>query len=412
MDSRVFLGLAGPVDYEAVWDEKVWRSLAREFDVGVEDLGFNGPVNDRREAVRAVLSLIAESRGNEIRVEDPEVSFWLGGVLDHRVTIGGTNFRAATILGQFGIPSIAQVSASDQVMESLVPESCQIMPAKLVERLTPNIIIQFPKSVSIPIRGGVVRSHRADRVILANDENIQHPTFPAEMAHVLANVRLAMVSSINAITDKVELEARLEELTGALRGRRQDSLFLWEDAGYHQPEFQELVALAVAPLVDIFSTNIEEAYSLTGLRTDIWDPHSIVGALKSLQQTLGARNVVMHCEGWAAVRGPDAKQIKPGLTLGQAVSSARYGLGDGAKMEDYERLLDGGPLMGPKGFAETVESLDPEVRLSPSHDVKSSGPVTVGLGDAFVGGVMAQLWRQLCDGAATQWPLRQSVPAS
>lgn len=392
MDSRVYLGLAGVVDVEAVWDQDVWAALAREYSICRADLHFYGPVRDRREAVRAVLSLIAESRGGEIRVDDPSVSRWLIDSVRHSIALGGTNLRAAEILRQYGIGSVAQVTAADPMMRSLVPEGCELLAAKDVDQLIPNVIIQYPRGALVEIADGTLRSRRADRVILANDENIQHPKFPREMRALLREAKLAMVSSLNAITEFDELRLRVAELSDALRERRADSVFWWEDAGYHRCEYQEVVARAIGPLVDIFSTNIEEAGALTGLQTPIWDPPSVLAVLAALQGAVGTRNVVVHCEGWAAVLGDDADWILPSLVNGQAVSSSRFSKGDGASMVDYEDLLRGGLPMGPRGFASAVESLHSRVRLAPSYDVEGTDSTTLGLGDSFVGGALAQLW--------------------
>jgi len=113
--------------------------------------------------------------------------------------------------------------------------------------------------------------------------------------------------------------------------------------------------------------------------------------LAALSDLTGSPNTIMHSSKWAIVRGPQASELACALDYGNAVASTRFKYGDNLTLDQIRttQTLPRNPEV--LRFADEISSHDPLVRIAPNYPVTSKTPTTIGLGDAFLGGILTVL---------------------
>ena len=121
------------------------------------------------------------------------------------------------------------------------------------------------------------------------------------------------------------------------------------------------------------------------------DPEDLVSLMKSLRVLSGVRNVVVHTADYAAVMGEDAQAVATAAAVGCQMASTRFAYGDDFTAEDFRAMAR--VAYSPVGLYLTASPVVRKagVHIAPSHAVKIADPTTIGLGDAFVGGMVLAL---------------------
>ena len=393
MPGRIVLGLGGTVDYELRWDLEAFQRLVDRHSIGRGEL--DGPtastVLDERGIVVAVLRSMQRGRGEEYFVEDKEALLAFGGHFAHEVALGGTCVRAALAIDNLGRPSTVHlVSISDEVRR-LLPPSVRWVCSAQQDSLDPHVIVQYPRGVSVRVADGAVTASRPNRVILVNDAPNEHLLLSPELPRVLASARVVLISGFNAMKSVPELRLRMGELASALRSAPSEALVVYEDAGFHDDAMREVVMEYVPGLADVHSLNEDEAQHHLGRTVDLACPQAVAEMMAQLHGLVGAPTVLVHTSRYAAVIGTRTRLLRDAAVRGCLLASTRFLHGDhygaeehaavaraereeiGVRLRDEPRLRAAGVLIAP-GFA-----------------VRSENPTTIGLGDAFIGGVVAHL---------------------
>lgn len=399
LDQTVFLGLGGTVDAEVVCESHGLQQLVDGFDISLADVMAVETVRSPRDLVCWLLNQVRLGRGGEKFVDNPEVITWASDHFPNKTTLGGTDIRAATVLSMHGVRTVAHVAATDETMLRLVPSRCQLITTDHVERLIPHLIMQYAPGLKVRLEGGTVQATKADRVIFANDPPNAKLPFAQGLRKAIANSSVVLLSTLNVIQDREVLRDRLDQLIAMLSERTHSGPVLWEDAGYHDVSNQLLVAQSIGPHVDVFGTNLEELAQILGLTTEPETPGEVREGLVALAKLTGAPNTVVHSSNWAAVWGPNSPQLVEALDYGNAVASTRFALGDDMTLEDIAETRQAGfgddqVAKERSAFVKVAEGIDPLLRVSQNYPVQAENPTTIGLGDAFLGGVLKVLHDQ------------------
>lgn len=386
---QLVLGLAGTVDYELRWDTALVQELARHWRIEPDELSTTAPVDDERSLLVAILGFIAAGHGGERFIASSGLAERFSTRFEKRITLGGTCVRAAIAMDMLGIPSTLHLVSIDGNVRRLLPASTRYLLSGDHDSTDPHVIVQYPADVAIEVGDRTVRSAGPNRIIFANDpphlELLISPQLPA----ALAAARLFLISSFNVIQDRAILLKRLATVRRALTSMAPSAVVMYEDAGFHNPSLSDVVLEQLGPSLDIVSMNEDELQGHVGHRVALGDPAAVATAIIELRTKIATATIVIHTRDWALSVGPQAKEYAAALQGGVDMASARYVRGDAVTAADYP----------PRGFARSAAGADVARRLPAAlaepaccvagYELPAARAVTIGLGDAFVGGFIA-----------------------
>jgi len=392
MGERVVLGMSSTVDDEIVWDEVTLANLVVELGIEPHDLGRRESVEDLRGLVAALLSHVAEGSGAEHYVSTPGPLAQFVARFENRRTLGGTGVRAGIVLAATGVSSVAVMAAADPDVHRLLPASCRAVAAWEADALVPHLIVQYPAGASVRVGDQMVVAPAPNRVIFAHDEPNEELLIPDEFPDLVAGASVILLSSLNAIRDEALLDRRLDQLCAALRGAAPDASVIWEDAGYHAAGFALRVARALADHVHAVSMNDDELQAYLARPVDLLDADEVARAVSEVRELLGARTLIVHTRWWSLAIGLDAERYRAALRAGISMASARYEFGDAI---DATSVATAARWPSDPRSIRVAESLTERgVVCEPGVVPPTSSPTTIGLGDAFAGGLVGSLARQ------------------
>ena len=393
MTGRIVLGLGGTVDYELEWDAAAFQRLVDGYGIRLAEVEDDPPsaVPGGRGIVLAVLRSMRRGRGCECYVEDKSHLLAFDARFHHRVTLGGTGVRAALAMSRLGVASTVHlVSISDEVRRGL-PQGVAHLCSAEEDSLDPHVIVQYPHGAAVRLVDGMVVAGRPNRVILVNDEPNERMVLSRGLPAALRQASAVLISGLNTMKKADDLRARLAELAGMLRGVPQGVPVVYEDAGFHDEAMRAVVLEVMPSLASVHSLNEDEARHYLGRQVDLTDPQEVAAMMRGLKGILGAPTVMVHTSRYAACIGAEAGLCREAARAGCLLASTRFAHGDRYGRAEYDAVavsprepvgiaLAGAPGLGRAG-----------VLIAPGYDVRAATPTTIGLGDAFIGGVMAHL---------------------
>ncbi len=388
---RVVLGLGGTVDVELVWDADALGAVADELGVRVEDADPGLPVVDERSLVAVLLGFLRTGQGGERFAASSDLIRAFASRFEHRVTLGGTNIRAAIAMDVLGVASTVHVVSIDATMRRLLPARCAEIHVTESEALDPHLIVQFPAGAAVRVGGETVVAPHPNRVILANDPPNRELVLAPGLRDAVRGAEVVLLSTLNVIQEPEVLAARLTELAEIVTGLPEDAVVLWEDAGYHRPELRAVVTDVMVGLSDVYSLNEDEMAAFLGRPVDLLDAGDLLAGLEELSAVVPARTLVVHSACWALAVGERAGGLRGALRGGIAMAGARYLRGDGVTRGDYDAMLTRTPRPDSLALAATLESARADLVCEAAYRLDVDVPTTIGLGDTFVGGFVAAL---------------------
>lgn len=391
MPGRIILGLGGTVDYELHWQTGALQALVDECRIRLAELEDEPPAvaHGTREMVLAILRSMRHGRGWECYAADRQALIDLAGRFERSTTLGGTCVRAALALARLGVPSTVHLVSMSPEVRRLLPAEVERLCSAAQDSLDPHVIVQYPRGAQLRLVDGTVRSSRPNRVILVNDEPNEHMLLAPGLARAVGRARAVLISGLNTMRSQAELRERLTELERILAGAPGDVIY--EDAGFHDEAMRQVVLSAMPRMVWAHSLNEDEAQHYLGRSVDLEDPGQVVSMMRDLLALLGSPAVMVHTSGYAAVVGRDAQRLHRAAELGCLMASTRYLHGDAHGRAEYEAVRRAG--RDPRGLdlARDTGISRAGVLIAPSFAVRPDSPTTIGLGDAFIGGVMGSL---------------------
>ena len=388
--SEILLGMGNSLDYDIVWQPQAIAALAADW--GIDTWPTVPPrIHDERDLLCAILAYSAAGVGTERAVDSVEVLESTARKLGFRESLGGTGVRAGRVLDLLGIDCTVHLSSVLPQTELLLWHNARYLAGRQATALYPHLIVQFRDDQPITI-GGISRTPpRPNRLIFVNDPDNADLDLAPELPAAVSASSIWLISGINAIADEAHLGQRLEQIQALTRTMRPGSWVVYEDSGFHH-EYLSAIALAgMAEACDVVGMNEDEFIRHLAAPVDLGDPLSVGLGLAELASRWAITNLVVHTARWAAVVGPQAEQLRPALVEGILAGAARFSYGDAMTRQDLTDLRSA--PSHPTGALVAAGLERAGFTAVPALDLNPHEPVTVGLGDSFVGGFLAGLHR-------------------
>lgn len=388
---RRILGLGGTVDYELVWDPKALAALARDEAVTGADLTDLPSITSVRELLVSLLDFVDKGGGGERYVTDVRIIEDFTRPMEYRTTLGGTPVRAAIVMAIRGVESTVHLVSTNQVTRELLPPSTRVITSATGDSLFPHLIIQFPAGARVSLADREVVSSRANRLIYTHDPPNEELLLSADLPAALESAEIFLLSGLNIFRDEARLRGRLDDLTTAMSRIPDSCLVYFEDAGFHVPAFSALVRESLLADIDVYSMNEDEAQGYFGSQIDLGSPPEVVALLSFLADFIPVPVLVVHTQRWAVAIGSGASGFAGALQAAVDMSGARYQWGDSLDQEKLDALRRGRRHsdLGPLEQA-LAERFGADCAFVAGFDLRVGSPTTIGLGDSFAGGFLAQ----------------------
>lgn len=401
MTQNVVLGLGGTVDYEIRWDSAVLDELVAAYQITPDELSRTIAVQTERDLTVTLLSFLRDGVGGERFIASSDVVEAFAARFRKRVTLGGTPVRAALAMSKIGRPSTVHLVSIDDDVRRLLPAGCEYVCSAPADSTDPHLIVQFSQGDAVRVGNVVLRAPHPNRVIFTNDPPNTEMLLSAELGHLLESANVFLVSGLNVMNDADTLEERLQQLLTLTRRLPPQARVIYEDAGFHVPEFGDRVREAMASMVDVYSLNEDEMQSHLGRELNLLDAAEMAAALIELLAVVPARTVVVHTKYWSVVIGRDAPRYAASLQGGITMASTRFCHGDDFTGKEYASVGQLPPSPAGAAFSRALERrLGPIARCLPALALDPKVPTTIGLGDSFVGGFIAAMAAEPSSGAA------------
>ena len=387
MTSRIVMGLGATVDYELHWNSSRLNELIREYEMCSADIlsPFSSVVDDERGMLCALLRAMYRSEGGECYVSDSSALTRWSERFEYEVTLGGTCLRGALALRQLGISSLVHLVSMNQHTRELLPPEIEWISSAKEDSCEPHVIVQYPGGIQLEIDGIAIETVRPNRVIFVNDRPNELLELSPKLALVAADADVFLISGFNTMKSHELLLSRLEEIRHVVENLREGTLAVYEDAGFHDDSMRSQVLEELRGICDLHSMNEDEAQYYCGRHVNMTDPRDVAQMMSELALYSVAPTWVVHTEGYAFVAGERAHECAPAVEQGCQLAAMRYAYGDAGSPEAYSRVseVSRSKMMDVEGVVVV-----PGFRVS---ELLASDPTTIGLGDAFIGGVVGGL---------------------
>lgn len=388
--SRVVLGLGGCVDYELTLTAGVLEKLIAEYGIAAAELTSPAVVAGERDLVVSILSYVARGAGGEHYVASAPALAAFAGRFPHRQTLGGTSVRAGLLMSRLGVPSALHLVSVNDTFRRLLPSDGEYFSSGTGDTFYPHLIVQYDQGLRIGAGDIDITAPFPNRLIYVNDAANENMRLTADLGDRLARASLFLISGFNAMRDEAALRDRLARLTTHMRRLPPDAVTYFEDAAYHEPSFSRLVREALLGRLDIYGLNEDELQAHLGRTVDLLSAADVAAALEEVRSLIPVPTLVLHTKYWALAAGP--VDYTSALDTGTVMAATRYAHGDDFTDEDVVRLRARPRRPQSVAFAaELRDRLGEMVNCVPGYALDVPHPTTVGLGDTFVGGFLAEL---------------------
>jgi ADP-dependent phosphofructokinase/glucokinase len=386
------LGLGGALDYEIVWDAEVVQDLATRYALRPDELSTSVVVRSERDLLCSVLAFVRDGVGGERFVASSDIVEDFAARFARRITLGGTNVRAAVAMSRLGLCSTVHLVSIDDNVRKLLPPEVSYVCSAVEDTTDPHLIVQFPTGARIQVGDVEVQAPRDNRLIYVNDPPNRELLVSPQLGEVLRTAKVFLLSGFNAMQAAAPLAARLQALRVHMRCLPDSALVVYEDGGFHVPELNGQIREGLLDFIDVYGMNEDEMQAHLGRQVEPLDAEAMAAALRDLHDLIPAKTFVVHSKFWSLAYGARSHAYRAALRAGNAMSGVRYLCGDDFTEADYQAVKRRLQRQDGLIFAQAIEGLLPgRVCCVPSYHLSSQSPTTVGLGDSFVGGFIAAL---------------------
>jgi ADP-dependent phosphofructokinase/glucokinase len=277
----------------------------------------------------------------------------------------------------------------------LLPPSCDYISSALEDTLFPHLVVQYDQGTRVQVGDIDVQTPFPNRLIYVNDPANASLVLSDQLGSLLRDTGIFLISGFNTMRDQDMLGERLTTLRRHMQQLPPGAFVYYEDAAFHLPTFRRRVRNALLDVIDVYGLNEDEMQADLGRSVDLLSVKEVKPALDSLAALIPAPTLVVHTKYWSLALGEAAGEYADALRDGIVIASTRYSYGDDYTDEQYE-LTRGLPVRPEAlSFATALEErMGAVVRCVPGFRLEVSQPTTVGLGDSFVGGLLASLVRR------------------
>jgi ADP-dependent phosphofructokinase/glucokinase len=393
--SRVLLGLGGCVDYELRLSSSTLQKLVAEYEIWDSELALSAPVTDERSLIISVLAHMKHGAGGEHFATSSETLRRFASRFPTRISLGGTSVRAALAMSRLGVPCTLHLVSLNDHVRRLLPSSCDYISSARDDSLYPHLVVQYDQGTRIQVGDIDMQTPFPNRLIYVNDPANASLALSEQLGSQLRDAGIFLISGFNTMRDQQLLDERLSTLRRHMQQLPPRALVYYEDAAFHLPAFRGRVRNAMLDLIDVYGMNEDELQADVGHAINLLSVTEVEHALDSLKTLIPAPTLVVHTKYWSLALGEAAGEYADALRDGIVIASTRYSYGDDYTDEQYE-LTRGLPVRpAALSFATALEErMGAVVRCVPGFTLEVSQPTTVGLGDSFVGGLLASLVRR------------------
>lgn len=381
------MGLGGCVDYELKLTAPVLQQLIIEYGIVAADLTSPVEVAGERDLVVSILGSVARDRGGEHFVASAPALQTFANRFPHRQTLGGTSVRAGILMSRLGVPSTLHLVSVNDTFRRLLPDDSEYINSGVEDTYYPHLIVQYDQGLRIRANDIDINPPFPNRLIYVNDPANSDMVLTADLGERLSAADLFLISGFNAMRDAAELDDRLASLTAHMRQLPPSAVTYFEDAAYHEPAFSRRVREALLDHIDVYGLNEDELQSYLNRTVDLLDAEDVASALAEVRELIPVPTLVLHTKYWALATG--AGDYAAALDTGTVMAATRYCHGDDFTDKDVERLRRRPRRPESVAFASRMKGT-----VIPGFVLDVENPTTVGLGDTFVGGFLAELARK------------------
>lgn len=400
MKEKIALGFGDNIDYEIVWNSKVIETLISQYGIHKDELGIDRVINGERDLVISILSFLKSGTGGERIVASSAILEDFSQHFEKKITLGGTPVRAAVAMRKLGYTSALHLVTLNDDVRRLIPRDSPYVCSNTKDSLHPHLIVQFGKDTCVQANDIDICASQANRIIYHNDDDNIAMNLNEDFSNLITEAKVFLLSGFNAMKSEALLTDRLASLLRIMAKLPPDALVYYEDAGYYEPRFRQLIFYTLEKKINIVSLNEDELQTQLGRRLDLLNAFQIKEALVDLQKLIPVPVIVVHTRYWALAYsashpvgdGENAASFAKALKGGITMATTRFCYGDDFTVENYKEIETLSPNQEGALFAEALNKLlGDKICCLPVAHVEQSNATTVGLGDAFVGGFLPAL---------------------
>lgn len=390
MTASIVLGLGGCLDSEVALDPSRLQALVDDHAVSLTEIRQPAELRTEHDVLLSVLDFLRDGVGGERYVSTVDAVLAFESHFEHETTLGGTNVRAGRILAQLGHPNVLHVPGRDETFESLLVDGSTLPQQTPPAEYVPHLIVQYPEGLRVKLRDGTLVAAHSNRVILVHDPVSELTPLHDSLPQWLQPGGVLVLSGLNSIRDEQILDARLRALRDTLDDAPAGLRVFYEDSDYHVPAFRRRVWSELASRSTVIGMNEDELASFSGTSVDVTDAAQIASAVTTVLESIPGGTLVVHSKYWALATGAQAPELEAALESGNLAAGARFLDGDRAQATSLD-LVRAQPR-SPQGedIARRLPALlGAPVVVVPARTLRAATPTTIGLGDTFLGGLLA-----------------------
>jgi ADP-dependent phosphofructokinase/glucokinase len=392
MNEKIALGFGDNIDYEIVWNSTVIEALIRRHHIRAAELTTSNPIDSERSLVISLLSFLQAGHGGERHVVSSAIIERFAYNFQKKITLGGTSVRAAIAMRKLGYTAALHLVTTNDDVRRLIPHDSPYVCSSTRDSLHPHLIVQFGKETRVKAGDIDICSQRANRIIYHDDGDNIAVKLNEGFAHLITAAQVLLISGFNAMQNRDLLVDRLASLQRIMAALPPNALVFYEDAGFYNPDFSQLICATLAYRIDIYSLNEDELQGHLGCKLNLLDAVQVAAALTALHRQIPVPIIVVHSMHWALAYGADAARVANALKGGVTMATTRFRYGDEFTVENYQEIEGLPPTAEGAEFAASIQQLlAHNVCCVPVAQVAQSNATTIGLGDAFVGGFLPAL---------------------
>jgi Archaeal ADP-dependent phosphofructokinase/glucokinase len=389
---KLVLGLGNNIDYEIVWDSRVFESLIEKYDIRDAELSKDVPIDSERNMVISILGFVKADMGGERYVQDPQTIEDIAQYFQKKITLGGTSVRAAIAMRRLGYRSALHLVTINDDVRRLIPSDSPYVCSAKEDSCYPHFIVQYTKGTRIQASDVDICAARSNRIIYTHDEDNALMALDSGLKDMLTRAEVFLISGFNSMQDESLLQQRLLELVDMMVALPDDALVYYEDGGFHRPELSRMVQEKLISRIDIYSMNEDELQAYLNRKIDLLNADEMATALRDVHRMIPATTLLIHTQHYALTYGEQAARYCNALRSAIVMAGTRFCFGDDFTMDDHRAVSQYPLQVAGETFAHTIQGqLKDNICCCACVQADERNATTIGLGDSFVGGFLPAL---------------------
>lgn len=396
MRHYIAMGFQNTVDFELEWDPDIFHSLIDSYQIHESEICCDVQIRSERDIIIALLGYMRSGTGGERFTSSDSIVRSFADRFSYEITLGGTPVRAAESMGRLGYRCCLHACSFNRYFRDLVSPTVDWITSVPDEgdAFHPHVIFQFPKGAHIKGNDINFTVPRSNRAIFDYDLPSKRLMINEDFRAMIKDSKVFLAAGYNVIEDKEVLKRRLNTTIQIMEELSPECITFYEDGGHEDISIGLLTIQTLAPHLDMLSLNEDELQGYVQHSVDITNAEEVAAAVKEMYEQAKVPLLICHSAYWALAYGVQPRNVQKALEGGIWMASTRFRIGSRFTEQDYEDTKAIPARHSSIGFCRRLTSLLGEERLLclPGLDLDHVGrPVTIGLGDAFIGGFLPGL---------------------